>query len=130
MDGILVPFFVEEQRYKSDSVVLLKLEDVDSDEAARPFVNKDVYYPLSEVDPEDLAADMTWDSFIGYEVVDAHAGRLGVVEAVDESTLNVLFRIERDGAELLIPAVEEFISWVDQAEKRLEVSLPEGLLEL
>lgn len=130
MDGILVPFFVEEQRYKSDSVVLLKLEDVDSDEAARPFVNKDVYYPLSEVDPEDLAADMTWDSFIGYEVVDAHAGRLGVVEAVDESTLNVLFRIECDGAELLIPAVEEFISWVDQAEKRLEVSLPDGLLEL
>ena len=93
-------------------------------------MNKDVYYPLSEVDPEDLAADMTWDSFIGYEVVDAHAGRLGVVEAVDESTLNVLFRIERDGAELLIPAVEEFISWVDQAKKRLEVSLPEGLLEL
>ena len=30
MDGILVPFFVEEYRYKSDSVMLLKLEDVNS----------------------------------------------------------------------------------------------------
>ena len=32
MDGILVPFFVEDFRYKTDTVVLVKLEDVNSEE--------------------------------------------------------------------------------------------------
>ena len=35
MDGILVPFLVEESRYKSDTVTLVKLEGVDSEEEAR-----------------------------------------------------------------------------------------------
>lgn len=38
MDGILVPFFVEDFRYKTDTVVLVKLEDVNSEEDARMFV--------------------------------------------------------------------------------------------
>ena len=42
MDGILVPFFVEDFRYKTDTVVLVKLEDVNSEEDARMFVGKEV----------------------------------------------------------------------------------------
>lgn len=45
MDGILVPFFVEDFRYKTDTVVLVKLEDVNSEEDARMFVGKEVFYP-------------------------------------------------------------------------------------
>ena len=49
MDGILVPFFVEDFRYKTDTVVLVKLEDVNSEEDARMFVGKEVFYPLDAV---------------------------------------------------------------------------------
>lgn len=31
MDGILVPFFIEEYRYKTDTVILLKLKNVDDE---------------------------------------------------------------------------------------------------
>ena len=130
MDGILVPFFVEEYRYKSDSVMLLKLEDVNSDADARPFVNKEVFYPLDLVDPEALVGEMTWDNFMGYTVVDAHKGELGAITAVDESTINVLLQINHNGEELLIPAAEELITAVDHEARRLEVSLPDGLLDL
>lgn len=41
MDGILVPFFVADFRYKTDTVVLVKLEDVNSEEDARMFVGKE-----------------------------------------------------------------------------------------
>ncbi|MEG1748758.1 MAG: 16S rRNA processing protein RimM, partial [Tannerellaceae bacterium] len=119
----------EEYRYKSDTVTLLKLENVDSEEAAREFVNRDVYYPLDAVDG-DLVGDMTWDSFIGYTVTDQQHGDLGVITDVDESTLNVLLQIDHDGEELLIPAVEEFILDVDHDKKHLTVSIPKGLLEL
>ena len=109
MDGILVPFFVEDFRYKTDTVVLVKLEDVDE---------------------EDLVGDMTWDSFIGYTVTDVQKGYLGEITDVDETTINVLLRVDHKGEELLIPAVEELITEADHEARSLTVSLPEGLIDL
>ena len=89
MDGILVPFFIEEYRYKTDTVILLKLKNVDDEKAAREFSNREVFYSLDEVDRDDLVGDMTWDSFIGYRVIDEHHGEIGEITDVDESTINV-----------------------------------------
>ncbi|MDH6533961.1 16S rRNA processing protein RimM [Parabacteroides sp. 52] len=130
MDGILVPFFIEEYRYKSDTVTLVKLECVDNEDAAREFVNRDVYYPLEGVEEENLVGDMTWDSFIGYTVTDSVHGLLGPIKGVDESTINVLLQVDYKGEELLFPAVEELITEVDHTRKQMTVSLPEGLLDL
>lgn len=130
MDGILVPFFIESYRYKSDSVVLLKLENVDTEYLAREFVNREVFYSLDAVDGSDLVGDMTWDSFIGYRVTDVQYGELGNITDVDESTINVLLQIDYQGEELLIPAVEELITEADHENKRLVVQIPEGLLDL
>lgn len=130
MDGILVPFFIESFRYKSDAVTLLKLENVDSEVRAREFVNREVFYALDAVDEDDLVGDMTWDSFIGYSVTDVQHGELGKITDVDESTLNVLLQIDYQGEELLIPAVEELITEADHQNKRLVVQIPEGLLDL
>ena len=70
IDGILVPFFVEEYRYKTDTVILLKLEKVIDEKAAREFTNREAFFLLDAVDEDDLVGDMTWDSFIGYTVID------------------------------------------------------------
>ena len=85
-------------RYKTDTVVLVKLEDVNSEEDARMFVGKEVFYPLDAVDEEDLVGDMTWDSFIGYTVTDVQKGYLGEITDVDETTINVLLRVDHKGA--------------------------------
>lgn len=130
MDGILVPFFVEDYRYKTDTVTLVKLEGVDSEPDARQFVNKEVFYSLDAVDEEDLVGDMTWDSFIGYTVTDERHGELGKITDVDESTLNVLLSIDYKGEELLIPAAEELITDADHEARRLTVSLPDGFLDI
>ena len=54
VDGILVPFFIEEYRFRSDEVALLKLEDIDTQEAARQLTNSDVYFErrLSDEDED------------------------------------------------------------------------------
>lgn len=36
MDGILVPFFMEEYRFRSDTTVLMKFEGVDTEEQGTP----------------------------------------------------------------------------------------------
>lgn len=130
MNGIFVPFFIEEYRYKSDSVILVKLVNVDDEKTAREFSNREVYYSLDEVDEEDLVGEMTWDSFIGYRVEDETIGEIGEIVNVDESTMNVLLQIDYKGEELLLPAAEELILSADHENRKLVVSVPEGLLDL
>ncbi|RHJ81529.1 ribosome maturation factor RimM [Parabacteroides sp. AM08-6] len=130
IEGILVPFFVEDYRYKTDTVILLKLKNVDDERAAREFAGREVFYPLDEMDEDDLMGNMTWDSFIGYIVVDDKYGELGTITDVDESTINVLLQISHQGEDILLPAAEELILSADHENKKLTVSVPEGLLDL
>ena len=108
LDGIFVPFFIEEYRFRSDTSVLIKLEKVDTAEKARMFTNVDVYFPKKYVDEEEDEEDAgdipTWNYFIGFKVKDVTYGDLGEIVAVDDSTMNVLFAIEKDGEEILLPA--------------------------
>lgn len=130
MDGILVPFFIKEYRFKSESTALIKFEDVDTEDAAKRFSNLEVYYPKAYLDEEGPQEDYTWSYFIGFSVLDESAGNLGKVVNVDESTLNVLLQIDQDGKELLVPAAEELITGIDHNAGILYVQLPEGLLNL
>lgn len=130
MDGILVPFFIEEYRYKTDTVMLVKLENVNDEKAAREFTNREVFFLLDAVDEDDLVGDMSWDSFIGYTVTDQKHGELGKITDVDETTINVLLQIDHNGEDILLPAAEELILTADHENKTLQVSIPEGLLDL
>ena len=49
LDGIFVPFFIEEYRFRSDTTALVKLEGVDTSEKARMFTNVEVYFPKKYV---------------------------------------------------------------------------------
>lgn len=127
MDGILVPFFMEEYRFRSDNVALVKFEDIDTAEQARKFTNVEVYFPKKFMDEQE---DMTsWNFFIGFRVEDVHHGYLGEITDVDDTTINVLFSIEKDGEELLLPAHEEFIIDLDRKKKVMKVDVPDGLIE-
>ena len=120
LDGIFVPFFIEEYRFRSDTTALVKLEGVDTSEKARMFTNVEVYFPKKYVGEEEDSDDIpTWNYFIGFKVEDVNHGELGEIVAVDDSTMNVLFAIEKDGEELLLPAHEEFIIKLDK-KKRLK----------
>ena len=129
LDGILVPFFIEEYRFRSETSALVKLENVDTAEQARKFTNVEVYFPLKFVEEDDSDDIPTWGYFVGFQVKDIHHGDLGEIVAVDDSTMNVLFSIERpDGEEILLPAHEEFIVKLEKKKRRLTVEVPEGLL--
>lgn len=129
MDGILVPFFIEEYRFKSDTVALIKFERIDTIEQARQLTNKEALFPIKYI-PEDEEQEYTWLSFIGYEVEDTTYGYVGKVVDVDDSTINVLFIVEReDGKDVFIPAQEALIEDIDHDKRCILFNLPEGLLE-
>ena len=129
MDGILVPFFIESYRFRSDTTALMKLEGVDTQEQARRFTNTPVYFPVKHAE-EAEPGELSWDFFTGFRVEDTTHGHLGEVTDVDTSTVNTLFIVERDGEELLIPAQEDFIQDIDTRHRVITLQLPEGLIDL
>ena len=127
VDGILVPFFIEEYRFRSDTTAILKLEDVDTQERARELTNSDVYFPRA-LTPQDDEQELRWSFFVGFDIVEAHSEKsVGRIARVDDATANILFELE-DGR--LIPAAEELITGVDHDHRRITIDLPEGLFNL
>lgn len=126
VDGIQVPFFLEGWRFRSDSVALLKFQDIDSSESALEYVGADVYFP-HDLTPEPSEDDeYTWRHFTGWKVVDDIAGEIGEIENVEDSTANTIFFV----GDKLIPATEDFIKRIDAKERTIYMNLPEGLLDL
>ena len=129
MQGILVPFFLEEYRFKGSTTGLLKLDGVTTDEQARSFAGLTIFLPKSYLEKvEDTEIEL--DYFAGFSLIDSEKGLLGVISEVDQTTDNVLFVIPTKDDELLSPAGEEYIEEIDHEKKIIYVKLPEGLLEL
>lgn len=129
MQGILVPFFLEEYRFKGSTTGLMKLDGVTTDEQARGFAGLTIFLPKSYLEKvED--AEIELDYFAGFSLIDSEKGLLGVISEVDQTTDNVLFVIPTKNDELLIPAGEEYIEEIDHDKKIIYVRLPEGLLDL
>lgn len=131
IDGILVPFFMDEYRFKSGSTALVKFCDIDTKEQAAELTGSTVYFPKSLSDRDEN--EITWDEIKGFRLIDNNAENkeIGTITSIDDSTVNVLFEITTPlGKDILIPAVEEFILNIDTEKKEITVSLPEGLLNL
>ena len=125
VDGILVPFFIEEYRFRSDTVALVKFEDVDTQQRAAELTGCDVYFPRALADEDDAPGLAL---LVGFDLVEANAGRtVGRIAAIDDTTANTLFELE-DGR--LIPASDDLVDNIDLKHRTITMRLPEGLLDL
>ncbi|MDR2058171.1 MAG: ribosome maturation factor RimM [Dysgonamonadaceae bacterium] len=130
LDGVFVPFLLEEYRFSSTSTALVKLKTIDSEQKARLLCLKEVYFLKEYITGFPSNKSFTWDYYIGFILIDKYKGKIGLILDVDESTINILFVVQKDGEEILIPATNEFITGIDEEQKTLYMELPEGLLYL
>lgn len=134
VDGVFVPFYVESARGKGASSCLIKLEDINTSDEANAFVNASIY--ARKEDLEEYFGDEDGvlafeDDLVGYTVIDAETGEIGVIYRVDDATVNVLLVVRnQSGEDVYIPAVDEFIENIDPEAKTIYVNLPEGLVGL
>lgn len=124
IDGLYVPFFIESRRGKSDNIDIIKIEDVDSESVAQKLTGATVFLKI-----EDMDADAGFASLEGYKVYNGNS-LVGVISAIDDQTENVLFEVRGDKGVVLIPAVDEWVDDVNDADHVIRMSLPEGLLEV
>jgi len=130
IDGIFVPFYISEYRFKSNNTALVMLDGIATVERARMLVGVDVFFPLKYI-KEEQKDELSLQYFVGFSVNDVAHGLLGVIKEVDDSTANVLFSIENEqGKQLLVPAQNELISDIDYQTRTITFDLPEGLVTI
>ena len=112
IDGLPVPFLVEDMRGKAESSLLVKFEDVDSREEAERYDGCSVYVPSDLID-EDI--EFQPQHFIGYMLVDADDVPVGKVIDIDDNTANLLLIVERKDSdeEVMIPIADELVRYGD-----------------
>lgn len=127
IDGIFVPFFIESYRFRSDDVALIKFERIDTERQARALSNIEVFFPKKYVEDDETIFSYTF--FVGFHVYDKVHGYIGDIVDIEDSTINVLFVIKKEGEdEILLPAHEDFIDDIDKKQKIMEINIPDGLL--
>ena len=129
IEGIPVPFFVEEFAFSNDTTARVKFVDVEDEKMASRYKNLGVFLPREVVDNVQLSNVSPWEFYIGFSIIDQNGNNLGTITEVDEATINVLFLVEKGDEKLLIPATEDFIMVVDEKNRKVEMNLPEGLFD-
>ena len=122
-----LPWFIEGVSIKSEDEVYLKLEGINTREAASKLVQKKVW--LKEADYKKFASKKSPASLLGYTIID-NGKELGEILEVIEQPHQLLCRLEIKGKEVLIPLHEGSLEKVDHKKKEVKVELPKGLLDV
>ena len=120
--------FVVEDVLLRERFALLKFKHVETREDAKTLTGKEIWIP------EDQRIDLPDDVYfihdlIGLQVFDVEGNMLGILEEVWVNTGNDVYVVRRNGQEILIPAVSEFVKEVNLSARRMVVQLIEGMVE-
>lgn len=125
--GSYIPWFITSSKAKTEEEMYIKVEGVNTKEAAHRLTQKKVW--LKTEDFRKLAGKSSPIALIGYSLIN-EGETLGPIEEVIEQPHQVLLRITLGGNEALIPLHEETLDNIDHKKQEVHVTLPDGLLEI
>lgn len=134
MDSIPTPFRIETIRPKGAQTSLIKLFGIDSEEDAKKLVNKEIKVDATTL-KNYLGEDqdgMYATDFIGYALYNVDGAYIGTINDINlNSEENPLFNvINTENKEFLIPVADDLIISYNTNEKKIEMQLPDGILQL
>ncbi len=129
LDGGLVPFKIKTIRSKSDADILVSFFDTENEETVNRLIPTSVFVENADLQI-GTSANNDLSSFVGWRAKDANSDELGIITDIVEITNNPLFVIDNNGSELLIPANDDLISNIDEENKIIILSLPDGLVDI
>lgn len=108
-------------------VRVLKLEGVDTREAAAALANQDIHVDAAELQPLPEGVYYHYD-LIGMAVETADGAELGEVTEIVATGANDVIVIEGTGGQVLAPLIADVVKRVDTAGRRLVIDPLPGLL--
>lgn len=125
--GSYIPWFVESSKAKLEDEMYLKLEGVNTKEAAKPLTRKKIW--VRNEDFRKLAELSSPIVLLGYTVFNEEEP-VGEIEEVIEQPHQVLLGIRYKGKEAYVPLHQETLDSIDHRERKVFVTLPDGLLDI
>ena len=120
INNILVPFRVLDWRGKGSDSLIFQLDHITDELEAQQLIGHHAYMLKSDISEEDEILP-TWQSLLGYQVIDTDQGNLGTIIDVDETTINTLITLNNNQ---LIPLHEDFIIDIQQDQQQITICLP------
>ncbi len=120
---------IEKVRYQGN-MVILKLRGIDDRNASESLRDRDVF--ITEADLKELPEDTFYvRDLIGMKVVDmGQYGEIGVLKDVIQNTAQDVYLVSmKDGRDIMIPAVKDFIKEVDKEERVIKTTLIPGFVD-
>lgn len=124
IDGIPVPFFTREAFSPSPATLVISFDDYLTTESVSPFKGCEVRIAGETEENDDMAA------LDGYSLTDINSGVRGTITSVIQNPGQLLAVVTVPGGEILVPLHPDLIVSVDRKRKTIEMSLPEGLIQL
>ena len=125
----LIPFFIERSSLHKSTLLRVKFEDIDSEEDADKLLKSELYLPL-EFLPQLTGNKFYYHEIFGFEAEDLSFGLIGIIKGVNDNTNQAILEIDRNGSEILIPLIDDFIKSVDREQKKIILAVPEGLIDI
>lgn len=129
IDGSKVPFAIDGMRRTRD--LLVSFADVSDNTKASKFVRREVFLPSDEVDkePVEIPSDLEFYHLTGMKLY-ANGELIGQIEEIREFPQQEMAVVMYQNSEILIPLNASLILSIDDKERKVEMELPDGLLEL
>lgn len=125
----LIPFFIQESLLQKGNQLRVRFEGIESEEDAESILKADIYLPLTLL-PKLTGNQFYYHEIIGFSVIEETHGDIGIVTGVNDTTAQALFEVQKEGRQILIPMIDEFILQVDRDHKKLHLKTPQGLIEM
>lgn len=127
LEGLPVPFAVEEMEIRGNDI-LVKFEDIDSEISAKKLLRKEIY--SQKLKGKASAEVISWKSLVDFTVTDTVHGELGKIFEVMEFPMQYIAKCMYRDKEILFPLNDDIVIEINEDEKRIQVELPDGLLDV
>jgi len=123
IDGLQVPFPVDEMVLLTDTSAHLRLEFVDNQKEALRLVGCELF---SAVASHKLKTEAGLEQWIDFAVHDSKYGKVGIIKNMEDYKGNIVMQVIDGDKETLISLYPELVTNIDHHQKTLYITAPEG----
>lgn len=127
IDSLEVPLYISKLTKRGSSKATVLFDDIDSEIRALEFVDKELYLYFEE---EDKDGEFGYEDMVGFTITDSVSGKSGVIQEFVDYGENILFDVDFDSTQVMIPIVEDIIISIDPENREIEAVFPDGLMDL
>ncbi len=128
--GSFLPWFIQKIEWTGGEEGIINFEEITSPEKAHIYSGCEVFLTRADARQYLKKKDTGFDYLIGFMALQDKDELIGIIEEISDATGQTLLSVNKNGKEVIIPLVDDFVVSINKKKKEIIFDLPEGLLEL